>query len=88
MIDLRNAVFKSDFNQNVTTVRQNLQTSYVNRLISIVDADSRFDNITKASVYYNLEWLKNNLNQNVGDLSTKQHRKYLAFLINNVLKEE
>ena len=88
MIDLRNAVFKSDFNQNVTTVRQNLQTSYVNRLISIVDADSRFDNITKASVYYNLEWLKNNLNQNVGDLSTKQHRKYLAFLINNALKEE
>ncbi|MGC6428875.1 MAG: zinc-dependent metalloprotease [Flavobacteriales bacterium] len=88
MIDLRNAVFKSDFNQNVTTVRQNLQTSYVNRLISIVDTDSRFDNITKASVYYNLEWLKNNLNQNVGDLSTKQHRKYLTFLINNALKEE
>jgi hypothetical protein len=37
MIDLRNSIFASDIDQNVSTIRQNIQISYVNRLLSIVN---------------------------------------------------
>ena len=87
MIDLRNSIFQSDINSNVTSVRQNLQISYVNRLLSIVEAKSSYDNISKTSAYYNLNWLKNNLNKNTGDLSSRQHKSYIVFLINKAFKD-
>ena len=85
MIDLRKSIFESDMNGNITTVRQNLQTSYVNRLLSIVGSKSFYDNISKTSAYYNLNWLKNNLNKNIGDLASRQHKDYLLYLINHSL---
>ena len=88
MIDLRNSIFKSDLNKNITTVRQNLQINYVNRLLFMVSKNSKYDNISKSSAYYNLRWLKNNLNPNEGNLQTKQHKNYLVFLINKAFKEE
>ena len=88
MIDLRNSIFKSDLNKNITTVRQNLQINYVNRLLFMVSKNSKYDNISKSSAYYNLRWLKNNLNLNEGNLQTKQHKNYLVFLINKAFKEE
>jgi len=81
MIDLRNSIFESDLNKNISTVRQNLQTTYVNRLLSIVKSKSSYDNHSKTSAYYNLNWLKNNLRLDVGNLQTKQHKKYLLYLI-------
>ena len=88
MIDLRKSIFQSDMNDNITTVRQNLQTSYVNRLLSIVRKGSIYDNISKSSSYYNLDWLKNNLNKNTGDLSSKQHKSYLLYLITDALNSK
>ena len=85
MIDLRNSIFESDFNTDVSTIRQNLQTTYVNRLLKIIDTKSRYDNITKSSAYYNISWLKSNLNINTGDLQSKQHKKYLLFLIDSFI---
>ena len=85
MIDLRNSIFKSDINSNVSSVRQNLQINYVNRLLSMIGEKSKYDNISKSSAYYNLDWLKSNLNINSGDLSSKQHKSYLLYLINNSL---
>ena len=84
MIDLRNSIFEKDLNSNISTIRQNLQTTYVNRLLKVLDSKSRFDNITKNSVYYNLNWLKTNLNLQIGDLQTKQHKQYLLYLISSL----
>ena len=79
MIDLRKSVFSFDMNTNVTAVRQNLQIEYVNRLLSIVNG--RYDNISKSAAYYNLNWLKNNLNSSNSDFETNQHRKYIKHLV-------
>ena len=88
MIDLRKSIFENDMNSNVTTVRQNLQISYVNRLLSIVGPKSKYDNISKISVYYNLNWLKNNLNKNTGDLASRQHKSYILYLITSSLDQK
>jgi hypothetical protein len=85
MIDLRNSIFKSDLNTDVSTIRQNLQTAYVNRLLKILDSKSRFDNMTKSSAYFNISWLKTNLNTSTGDLQSKQHKEYLLFLIDSFI---
>ena len=86
MIDLRKSIFDKDFNTSVSSIRQYLQISYVNRLISIIDNKSKFDLISKSKAHYNLEWLKNNLNTNAGNLSTKQHRDYLLYLIESAIE--
>ena len=88
MIDLRNSIFKNDFNTNITTIRQNLQISYVKRLLSIIDEKSSFDNLSKSSAFYNLNWLKSNLNTSTGDLSTRQHKGYILHIINDALNTD
>jgi hypothetical protein len=84
MIDLRNAIFESDLNKNISTIRQNLQTSYVNRLISIIKSKASFDNHSKTSAYYNLNWLKENIKTDNGNLQTRQHKSYLLYLIESI----
>ncbi len=86
MIDLRKSIFDKDFNTSVSSIRQYLQISYVNRLIRIIDNKSKFDLISKSKAHYNLEWLKNNLNTNAGNLSSKQHRDYLIYLIESAIE--
>ena len=88
MIDLRNSIFKSDLNKNITTVRQNLQINYVNRLLFMVSKNSKYDNISKSSAYYNLRWLNNNLNLNEGDLASRQHKEYILHIINDALNTD
>ena len=87
MIDLRNSIFESDFNTDVSTIRQNLQTAYVNRLLKIVDTNSKYDNMSKSSAYFNISWLNSNLNTNTGDLQSKQHNEYLLFLLDSFLNK-
>jgi hypothetical protein len=84
MIDLRNAIFESDLNKNISTIRQNLQTSYVNRLISIIKSKVNYDNHSKTSSYYNLNWLKENIKADNGNLQTRQHKSYLLYLIESI----
>ena len=86
MIDLRKSVFDSDLNSDISTVRQNLQTAYVNRLLNIMKSSS-FDSHSKTSAYYNLNWLKDNLKMSVGNLQTRQHKKYLLYLIESLDKK-
>jgi hypothetical protein len=85
MIDLRNSIFESDFNSDISTIRQNLQTTYVNRLLKILDTKSKYDNMSKSSAYYNISWLKSNINTNTGNLQSKQHKEYLLFLIDSFI---
>jgi hypothetical protein len=85
MIDLRKSIFQTDMHGDVITVRQNLQITYVNRLLSILGPKSRYDNISKTTAHYNLNWLRNNLNIKTGDLSSRQHKNYLLYIISNTL---
>ena len=85
MIDLRKSIFQSDMYGDVSTVRQNLQITYINRLLSIVGPKSRYDNISKTTAHYNLNWLKNNININTGDLASRQHKGYILHIINDEL---
>ena len=84
MIDLRNSIFASDIDKNVSTIRQNIQVSYVNRLLSIVNPKSSYDNLAKTSAYYNLNWLKDNLDTKIGNLQTRQHKDYILYLIDSL----
>ena len=86
MIDLRKSIFDSDLNSNISTVRQNLQTEYVNRLLKIVNLSS-FDSHSKTSAFYNLNWLKDNLDINTGNLQSRQHKKYILYLIDSLDKK-
>ena len=83
MIDLRKSIFDSDLNTNISTVRQNLQTTYVNRLLSIVKSSS-YDNHSKTSAFYNLNWIKENLDVTTANLQSGQHKKYLLYLIESL----
>ena len=88
MIDLRKSIFDSDLNGDVSTVRQNLQITYINRLINIVGPRSTYDNISKSSAHYNLNWIRNNLDVNKGNLQTRQHRSYIKYLINQIFNKK
>ena len=83
MIDLRKSIFESDLNTNISTVRQNLQTTYVNRLLNIVKSSS-YDNHSKTSAFYNLNWIKDNLDDTTANLQSRQHKKYLLYLIESL----
>ena len=82
MFDLRNYIFDNGDSYNISTLKQNLQISFVNRLLRIVDDKSNFDNISKASAYNNLEWLLENINSISGNISTRQHNKYIKYIFN------
>lgn len=88
MIDLRNSIFQDDINTNISITRQNLQLNYINKLLNIIDPKSKFDNISKSSAYYNMNWIKSNLDVNSGNLSTKQHKQYLVFLIESIQEKK
>ena len=84
MIDLRNSIFSSDMNSNISSVRQNLQISYIKRLINIIKPTTRYDNISQSAAYYNINWLKKNINTRTGNLSSRQHKEYLLYLIDSI----
>ena len=88
MIDLRKSIFNENNSLEISTINQNLQILYVKRLLGIVNDKINYDNISKSSSYYNLNWLKSNLNTNSSNFTSKQHNKYLLHLINNGLEIE
>ena len=88
MIDLRKSIFDSDMSFNISTLRQNLQITYVNRLLDIVNNKSNFDNFSKSSAYYNLDWLSKKINPTLGNITTRQHNNYILYLINSNLDKE
>ena len=81
--DLTNAIFLSDINKSVSLIRMNLQVEYVSTLISILKKSS-YDNLTKSTVFNNLVWLENNLGIRYGNQKTKDHRRYLLYLIEQI----
>jgi hypothetical protein len=87
MSDLTNAIFKTDANTSVHTVRQNMQKEYAQRLLSILNSKS-YDYTAKTQALAEINTIKKSYtNTNIGDASTKAHRAYLGWYINSELNK-
>ena len=86
MTDLTNAVFAADAEGPVNSFRQNLQAEYVNRLIAIIDPESKRIHASRAIALHNLKAIQNMLkNKKTTDASTAAHTGYILHLIEQTL---
>ncbi|MCP3673106.1 MAG: DUF5117 domain-containing protein [Gammaproteobacteria bacterium] len=91
MSDLTLAVFDADRKSNVTTQRQNLQVEYVNQIIAIsgLKGSSGFDHLSKAAATSQLHQIQDKYSSSrKGSKSTKAHRVYISWLIENAFQEK
>lgn len=87
--DLTDAIFQDDLNAGVSTMRQNLQIEYCQRLLSIVDDSSSFAHASKALVYDEIQSIKKQLSSATQtDQATKAHRSYITYLIDHQLNKK
>ena len=88
MTDLTNSIFADDLRSNVNTLRQNLQSEYVGKLIVILDDKNGYDNIAQAMALHELNRINRMMKGNTsGDTGTKAHRNYVAFKIDAALEQ-
>lgn len=89
MTDLTNGVFKDDLIGKVNMHRQYLQTYFVKEVIEIAnvnDPRNRHDDISRAAARQTLKKIKSMLvTASSIDESTRAHRNYITFLIDNAL---
>ena len=88
MTDLNSAIFDADIkSNNINTFRQNLQATYVSRLIEMVSGTNsrRYKIPAKSMAIYNLEKLSKKLKSKNGNLSTLAHKNHLKKLIDSAL---
>ena len=89
MSDLNKAMFDADKSGDINTFRQNLQATYVTRLVEIISGknSSRYKIPVQSMAIYNLEkimkYVKNNKS---GNISSNAHRNHLRKLISNALE--
>jgi hypothetical protein len=76
-------MFEEDKNGNINTFRQNLQATYILRLIQIVSesGSARYKIPVKSMAIYNLEKTLKFLKNRNGNISSIAHRKHLKKLI-------
>ncbi len=83
--DLSGMVFDEDLKTEVHLIRQNLQTAYLTRLISIQSGEA-YDPASKAAAYSAMVAVKKKLKKaSSPDEQTKSHRAYLDYLIDKAL---
>jgi len=89
MGDLVNGIFKADLIGKVNMQRQYLQTYFVKEIIEIADVNdpkNNYDDISRAAARQTLKKIKLMLVTSAStDESTKAHRNYISFLIDNAL---
>jgi intergrase/recombinase len=89
MTDLTNGVFNADLVGKVNMYRQYLQTYFVKEVIEIADVNdpkNRHDDISRAAARQTLKKIKLMLTTaSSADESTRAHRNYISFLIDNAL---
>ena len=87
MSDLNIAMFKADKSGNINTFRQNLQATYVTRLIAMISGknSSRYKIPVQSMAIYHLEKLMKSLKNKSGNVSTLAHKNHLRKLISNSL---
>ena len=84
--DLTNSIFTEDANTSVSTIRQNLQTLYLRRLITIVDDNSGYQ-MTNAAVYSSIRNIEKIAKRRSQDPETQAHRDFLLWLIDSALND-
>lgn len=89
MAELNKTMFSSDVKGNINTFRQNLQLTYVKRLIDMIKGSkaSRFNMSAQSLALYNLKQIQDWVKKPKGNLSSVAHKTHLNTLIENVLKE-
>ena len=100
--ELTAAVLQADANGDVHTIRQNLQTEYVRRLIGIFgdqgtsqrsgeskNLDHSFDTIAQSSAFDQLYQIQGQIERSLnggGDAATSAHRRHLKWMIQKALE--
>lgn len=86
LTDLTNAIFIEGFS-NPSTIRQNLQGEYINRLLNIIDEKSGNTYSVKSAAFGQIARVKKLLEVSAssGSLAVNAHRQNLLYLINNKL---
>jgi len=82
--DLTEAIFLEDISSEVSSVRRNLQTSYVRRLISIL-AEDYYDEFATAAAYNSLRDIEKLMKKSSSHEPTKAHRKLILWIIDSGL---
>ena len=82
--DLTKSIFTGDVDNSVSSIRRNLQTSYVRRLFSILGQDY-YDELATAAVYSSLRDIQKVVRKSSNDPATKSHRKLIAWIIESGL---
>lgn len=88
MTDLTDAVFAADAEGTVNSFRQNLQAEYVNRLIDIIDPESKRIHASRAIALHNLKAIQSMLKtKKITDASTDAHTSYILHMIEQALEK-
>jgi len=87
MNDLIKAIFDADLHSNVNVYRRLLQMSFLKGCSQLFSDNSPVDDISKASVFYNLKKLKQKLATATStNEETKAHRANMIYIIDKALK--
>ena len=89
MTDLNKAICAADSKGEVNSFRQNLQLTYVKRLIDMVTGStaSRFNTLSQSLALYNLKEIQEWVKKPKGSKGSVAHKIHLNTLIENALKE-
>tara|TARA_Y100000591_G_scaffold329622_2_gene358579 strand:+ start:1625 stop:4117 length:2493 start_codon:yes stop_codon:yes gene_type:complete len=82
--DLTKSIFTGDIDNSVSSIRRNIQTSYVRRLFSIL-AQDYYDELATAAVYSSLRDIQKIVRKPSNDPATRSHRKFIAWIIESGL---
>jgi len=84
--DLTDSIFIEDANSKVITMRQNLQTLYVRRLIKMLSDEASYQ-MTTAATYVALRNIEKIAKRRSQDPETQAHRDFLLWLIDSALDD-
>ena len=89
MTELTNAIFKADITGNVSSVRQNLQITYTEKLVDILIGKSKdkYNNTAQSHALYFLKEIQKLASSLTGDVSTKAHKVHLKTIVENALTD-
>lgn len=88
MGELTDGVFRADLNGNVNTFRQNLQISYVNRLLGIIanEGSMQYDIPSRSAALYYVKQIETQLKgKRAGNAETRAHTQHVLLLIDKAL---
>ena len=84
MNDLTESIFLGDRDNEISSIRRNLQTSYVRRLIGILGQDY-YNELATASAYDSLRKIQKIIRGSSNDVATRSHRRLVAWIIESGL---